>query len=136
MIRKIAVRLLIIFTISYLISNFIYYNYEKEIKEKNKVYLIKDELNSDSEILQVDGIYNYIGMTTDIKNANKIKDIYSTHGKKITINESEIENNDFYNELLQYDILLKNTDDYEQIKKILETILATYQETATLSDEY
>lgn len=73
--------------------------------------------------------YTYLGMTLDKKLAEKIKAIYEKKEIPIYIKPVTIDNQEFLNELGQYDILLKNTEDFSQIENILETILSTYEET-------
>lgn len=80
-------------------------------------------------ILKDDNLYHaYVGITTSSDNAKKIKDYYERLGKKIYIKEMKVKNDNFKIELAQYDILLKNAQSDEEIKNILETIIARYNE--------
>lgn len=72
--------------------------------------------------------YVYIGMTTNLENAEKIKKIYQDNKKELYIKESYISNNEFVSELSQYDVLLDSSKTKEEINSILSTILSTYEE--------
>ncbi len=72
--------------------------------------------------------YVYIGMTTNLENAEKIKKIYQDNKKELYIKESYISNNEFVSELSQYDVLLDSSKTKEEVNSILSTILSTYEE--------
>lgn len=72
--------------------------------------------------------YVYIGMTTNLENAEKIKKIYQDDKKELYIKESYISNNEFVSELSQYDVLLDSSKTKEEVNSILSTILSTYEE--------
>lgn len=72
--------------------------------------------------------YVYIGMTTNLENAEKIKKIYQDNKKELYIKESYINNNEFVSELSQYDVLLDSSKTKEEVNSILSTILSTYEE--------
>ena len=61
--------------------------------------------------------------------AEKIKEIYEKKEVPVYIKLVNITNQEFLNELGQYDVLLKNTEEFSQLENILETILSTYEET-------
>lgn len=72
--------------------------------------------------------YSYIGMTTNIKIAEKIKKLYKEKGVDIYIKSTYIENTDFINQLTQYDVLLNASKNLDEVNSVLKTILATYEE--------
>ena len=72
--------------------------------------------------------YSYIGMTTDIKVAKKIQEFYGKKGIDIYIKESFLENSDFVNQLVQYDVLLNSSKTLDEINSVLKTVIATYDE--------
>lgn len=73
--------------------------------------------------------YVYLGITKDEDNAKKIKKIYSQKGYNIYIKEVKLNNEEFYNNVTQFDLLLNNTNNSNEILKITEVVLANYEET-------
>ena len=73
--------------------------------------------------------YSYIGMTADKNIAESIQKLYQENGVDIYIKDYYIENEDFVNQVKQYDVLLENSDTLEEVNSVLETVLATYDET-------
>ena len=73
--------------------------------------------------------YVYLGITKDEDNAKKIKNIYSQKGYNIYIKEVKLNNEEFYNNVTQFDLLLNNTNNSNEILKITEVVLANYEET-------
>ena len=67
--------------------------------------------------------------TKDEDNAKKIKKIYSQKGYNIYIKEVKLNNEEFYNNVTQFDLLLNNTNNSNEILKITEVVLANYEET-------
>ena len=77
----------------------------------------------------IDGkYYVYLGITKDEDNAKKIKDIYAEQGYNIYIKEQTLSNEEFANNLTQFDLLLNNTTSTNEILTITEVILANYEE--------
>lgn len=126
--------------LGYLCSNFIFKEYASTTKSniyylqcatydnldssKNKIEGVEDQL-----VMKEDSNYNaYIGMTTDINIANNIKKMYKDIGVDINIKDSYLDNNDFVQELTQYDILLKESKNIKEVNSVLKTILATFDE--------
>ena len=76
--------------------------------------------------------YVYIGITSSLDNANKIKDLYSDnlYIKEVSINDLE-----FINSLQQYDLLLSSSNTMDEINAVLKAILALYEENIRTSLE-
>ena len=72
--------------------------------------------------------YVYLGITRNKKNAEKIKKIYEDDGYQIYIKEMKYENEEFYNNVTQFDLLIENTKKKEEILAIEEVVLANYEE--------
>ena len=112
-----------IFYNSYFLQWGVYSNKEslnKTLKEKKiDSYLIVEEN---------DKYYVYVGITTDKKMAEKIKNIYGEKNNDIYIKTVKLENNEFYNNLEQYDILLNGVSNNEDILSINKVILSSYEE--------
>ena len=67
-------------------------------------------------------------MTTDLINANKIKNLYSNKNYDTYIKPTIINNIEFVSNLEQYDILISEVDDEENIISINDVILSSYEE--------
>ena len=99
------------------------------------IYSTKDNLKDATKNLEhkmVEEIdnkyYVYIGITKDKEVANKIENIYKNKGINIYQKEKEINNEEFYNNVTQFDILIKNSTKDEEILTIEEVVLANYEE--------
>lgn len=128
--------------LGYLCANFVFKEYQESntvFQNTNSVYFLQYGVytNSDnadikaSKYIKVeeDGkYYIYVGMTTDIENAEKIQEYYQKKGTNLYIKQSYVSNNEFVSELSQYDILLKSTKTEEEMNSVLSTILASYEE--------
>ena len=90
------------------------------------------ENTKDIQVKTVDTINNkqyvYLGITRDNNNAKKIKDIYEKKGYQIYIKEQNLSNEEFYNNVTQFDILVNSTDKASEILTIEEVVLANYEE--------
>lgn len=93
---------------------------------------IMTENTKDIQVKTVDTINNkqyvYLGITRDNNNAKKIKDIYEKKGYQIYIKEQNLSNEEFYNNVTQFDILVNSTDKESEILTIEEVVLANYEE--------
>lgn len=98
------------------------YSSKEIMAENTKDILIKtvDTLNNKQ--------YVYLGITRDNNNAKKIKDIYEKKGYQIYIKEQNLSNEEFYNNVTQFDILVNSTDKESEILTIEEVVLANYEE--------
>lgn len=131
--------------LGYLCASFIFNQYGIEslvFSEKGNIYFLQcgayhTEEASRSPIKGIDEkitvregnqYYSYIGMTSDMKIAKNIQDMYQEKGVDIYIKEIHLENEDFLNQLVQYDVLLESSDTLEEINSVLKTVLATYDE--------
>lgn len=76
-----------------------------------------------------DKYYVYVGITKNQKNADKIKEIYEKKGYDIYEKKIPISNEEFKNNLEQFDLLLDKTTKEEELISINEVILANYEQT-------
>lgn len=95
----------------------------KKIMEENIQNISPKIINYDDS-----KYYVYLGITKDEDNAKKIKKIYSQKGYNIYIKEVKLNNEEFYNNVTQFDLLLNNTNNSNEILKITEVVLANYEE--------
>ena len=72
--------------------------------------------------------YVYLGITRDSNNAKKIKAIYEKKGYQIYIKEQNLSNEEFYNNVTQFDLLINGTNKESEILTIEEVVLANYEE--------
>lgn len=99
------------------------------------VYSSKEIMTENTKDIQVKTVdtlnnkqYVYLGITRDNNNAKKIKDIYEKKGYQIYIKEQNLSNEEFYNNVTQFDILVNSTDKESEILTIEEVVLANYEE--------
>lgn len=99
------------------------------------VYSSKEIMSENTKDLDVKLIneeggkyYVYLGITRDEQNAKKIKEIYKNRGYQLYIKEINLSNEEFFNNVTQFDLLIKNTDKDEEILTIEEVVLANYEE--------
>lgn len=98
-------------------------SYSKE--EKDSI----DYNNSDYLIVEENNVINvYAGITTDLVNANKIKNIYSERSVETYIKPTIINNVEFLSNLEQYDLLISEVEDEKNIISINDVILSSYEE--------
>lgn len=72
--------------------------------------------------------YVYIAITKSEENAKKIKEYYAEKGYVTYIKQIKIKNQEFINNLEQYDALLSQTTDTSTIPTICTQILTKYKE--------
>ena len=99
------------------------------------VYSSKESLNEAVKELEYKVIikkdnkyFVYIGITRDKEVANKIINIYQNKGINIYQKEQVINNEEFYNNVTQFDLLINESTTPEEILTIEEVVLANYEE--------
>lgn len=133
------VSILIVILIAFLCANFVYERYRQNYETGENVYLLQQGVYTDREniksitanyitVEQDHKYYTYLAMTTEKENAEKIKQFYEKQNIPVYIKKEKIQNQEFLSALTQYDVLLKNTDNDQEINNILETVLSTYEE--------
>ena len=109
-------------------NNIIYYlqcgSYSTKEASETKVKGIDEKIT----VLEGDKYYSYIGMTRNSNIAYEIEKLYKEKGIDIYVKQKKSDNEDFLNQLEQYDVLLESSDTLEEINSVLKTILATYDE--------
>ena len=112
------------------------------ISLNNKIYMLKygtyanlDEMQDDVTgvdryiyIQDGDRISAYVAISTTKKNINKIKDIYLSKNLKLTIEKVTINNDEFVQNLNEYEKLLEATEDEKSLLIIENQILSCYEE--------
>lgn len=135
--------LIISIFLGFLSAQIVYSTYQKNLENSEyNAYLIqvgsynnKDSIdpvfldNTNYLIIEEENSYNvYAGITTDLVNAHKIKSIYSKKDINIDIKPTIIDNVEFISNLEQYDILMSEVDDDENVISISDVILSSYEE--------
>lgn len=136
--KKKVAYFLIPIIIGFILGVVIYNDYKKGLDNSlYNAYLIQiGSFKDDSEIntskylvLKEDGIYNvYAGITTKLSNASKIKELYDKEKIYSIIKPTIIDNVEFMNNLVQYDLLLSEVDNKDNIISINDVIISNYEE--------
>lgn len=80
-------------------------------------------------VTQEDGkYYIYLGFTTNYNNLSKIKRIYEDQNIDVYTKKIYIDNEEFVTNLEQYDVLLDNVINEEDVVMVNQAILSTYDE--------
>jgi len=109
---------------------------------KDRYYFIQEGVYSSKEMLDEntkdisnkviindnDKYYVYVGITKDLEIAQIVKNIYDKLGYQTYIKEVNLNNNEFANNLEQFDLLVKNSDSDEDVLTVEEVILSNYEE--------
>lgn len=121
-----------------------YKQYEKEQHLDNEynsyllqlgVYNSKEEMNK--KVKNIDSYmviernnkyYVYLGISTKKKNAEKLKEAFNEQNIDVSIKKSVINNIEFMSNLEQFDILLDNATNNDDIMRVNEVILSSYEE--------
>lgn len=141
--KKIIIKGIILIVIGYLLGQFLF---------KEKIELIRKLQKGDTYYFLEEGIYNdynninntninrriienkdnkyhvYIGITRDKEVLEKLKSIYSKDNITTTVKEINLESLEFKTNVEQFDLLIRNTNDTNQILTIEEVVIANYQE--------
>ena len=72
--------------------------------------------------------YVYVGISKDLEIAKLIKKIYEDKGYQIYIKELSVDDKEFSSNVEQFDLLIKNSSNDEDILTIESVILANYEE--------
>ena len=92
--------------------------------------LEEDTKNIDDKLVLKEGknLYVYVGISKDKNSLKKLSSLYNNLGYNLLIKSKKVINEEFKVNLEQFDKLLKNSDDLEELKKIMAVILSSYQE--------
>lgn len=105
----------------YLVQNGEYLTYDnmREENSGNNYVYYKDE----------DGYKTVVGITKNEKNIDKIKSLYNDD---LQVQEYYISTELFNDKQNEYDLMLSNTDDMHEVKKVVDNILNLYREDDTI----
>ncbi len=134
--------ILIGLTIGNKFRNFNYNSVNDIIKKDNTFYFLqegvyekkenvtKNTINLDQKVIDFkdDKYYVYVGITKDKNIADKLKKIYEEKGLNLYEKEQTINNEEFNNNVIQFDLLINKSNTDEEILTIEEVVLANYDE--------
>ena len=136
--KKNVVLFLVVIVFGFILGEVVYSEYKRNLDQSvYNAYLIKigsfkDDYEVDPSnylVLKENGLYNvYAGITTKLTNATKIKNIYDSENVKSVIIPTIINNVEFINNLEQYDLLLSEVDNKDNILSINDVIISNYEE--------
>lgn len=142
--KKMIIYAIISITIGYLIGNIIFTNKDifKKNNENEKYYLLQEGTYYDDKILSnnyssikqkiveknENKIHIYIGITRNLEVAEKLINIYEEKKVNLSIVEKYYSNEELKNNIDQFDLLINSSKDKEEILKIEEVVLASYDE--------
>ena len=145
--KKYLLTFLIALVIGFFLSNFFLKQYEdfdgiKVSTRGENIYFIQYGVFSSLENLEENTInlqnyvynkednlyYVYVGITKEKDNAEKIVNYFKSLGYETIVKEFGISNKDFLSQLVNYDEILKNTNDVTAISSIINQVLIKYEE--------
>lgn len=98
------------------------YSSEDIMNENTKKLSSKLITNNDNKY------YVYLGITKSLDNAKKIEKLYKDEGYDIYLKEFSFSNEEFSNNVDQFDKLIESTNDLNDILTIEEVVLSNYEE--------
>ena len=141
--KKFLITSFIFIIIGILIGKFIFLEKDllKIFKTKDRYYFLQEgvynntSLNENSlsvknSVMEKNDnkIYVYIGITKDEEIAEQLINIYKKKNINLNIKEKYITNEEFKNNIEQFDLLIKSSKNEDEIIKIQEVVLANYEE--------
>ena len=141
--KKIIISGILLIILGYYLGNFIFNDLNiNKLKKEEKYYFLqegvynnKDNLNNNISNLtnkiidyKNNKYYVYVGITKDLEVAEKLMKIYEKDGFNIYIKEKGLSSEEFSTNVSQFDLLIKENEDDNQILTIEEVVLANYEE--------
>ena len=141
--KKIIISGILLIIFGYYLGNFIFNDLNiNKLKKEEKYYFLqegvynnKDNLNNNISNLtnkiidyKNNKYYVYVGITKDLEVAEKLMKIYEKDGFNIYIKEKGLSSEEFSTNVSQFDLLIKENEDDNQILTIEEVVLANYEE--------
>ena len=139
--KKVLIRGVVYVIIGYILGSFLFKSkleLIKNITSKELYYFLEEGKVGDKEILENkvsnlttyknNDFYIYRGITKDLDAAKKVKKILEDKGFSITIKEKYLNNQEFSTTITQFDNLINTSLTTDEILKVEEVILSTYEE--------
>lgn len=143
--KKTFMMMIIAVVLGSIAGSFLFSNYKENnvyaFSNSKKLYFLQegvyssiDSVNKNTKDLSNklvipdnDKYHVYVGITSNIKNAKKIKNIYKNMGYSIYQKEINVNNNEFLNNIEQFDILLDKANKNDLLT-IEEVVLSNYED--------
>lgn len=138
---KFVILIVIAILFGFLSARAVYGKIKVPVSNNEDVYFLQEGMSSDKNEFNNDDkkydyivenvndrYYVYVGITTNLSNANRIKKIYDDKNINTYIRKRSISNEEFYNNLEQYDILLSGALKDKDVLSINKVILSSYEE--------
>ena len=143
--KKIILKGILFVIIGFFLGEVIFGNtkdYLKRLKKMDTYYFLQEGVYSTKESLQrnIENLthktidyqdnqyYVYVGITKDEKVLDTLKNIYEKKGYSLYIKEKDLSSEEFSENVNQFDLLIKNTEEEDQILTIERVVLANYEE--------
>ena len=143
--KKLIKRGLIFVALGFLLGEVMFGDVKKywnQLQKMDTYYFLQEGMYSDLNELQSnmrnisqklidtekDKYYVYVGITKDKEIAETIIDIYEKKGFKIHAKEKSLSSPEFSENVNQFDLLIKDTEEEDQILVIEKVVLANYEE--------
>lgn len=143
--KKVLVPSIIFIVLGFIVGNLVFSNrveLVRKIKNNNNYYFLEEGVYTSKETLNKNiskvtqkviskinnNYYVYVGITKSEEIAKKIKELYQERGIKINIKERKLNNEEFLNNVTQFDILLNEAKTLEEIITIEKIILSNYDD--------
>lgn len=109
-------------------ENNYYFIQEGVYSNKNSLKEVANNLPTNITEYNKEKYYVYLGITKSKYIAEKLQEIYKDNDIDTYIKTKNISNEELKETIKQYDILLKSTNNYEEILTIEEVVLSNYEE--------
>ena len=143
--KRILIKSIIFITIGFFVGEFIFGNiqdYIQKMKNVDTYYFLQEGVYANQASLQTslknltqkiiskeqDKYHVYVGITKDKEVAEVLMNIYEKRGYKIYLKEKNITSLEFSENVNQFDLLIKDTEEEDQILVIEKVVLANYEE--------
>ena len=140
--KKIIIKGLLFIIIGFLLGQFLFgekIELIKKLQKKDTYYFLEEGIYTDYNNIDVNinrriienknnKYYVYIGITRDKQVLEKLKSIYKGKNIDVRVKEINLESQEFKNNVEQFDLLIRNTNDVSQILTIEEVVIANYEE--------
>lgn len=141
--KKFWIPLIVAIVLGFVSAQIVYSTYRNNLSSSSyNAYLLQiasfenfDSISSDMKdnadylIVNENNMYNvYVGITTDLSNANKIKNIYEKKDIEVYIKPTVINNIEFVSNLEQYDLLISEVENDDNLISISDVVLSSYEE--------
>ena len=106
-----------------------FYFLQEGVYEK-KENVLKNIKNLEQKVVVYENqkYYVYVGITKDKNISERLKKVYEEKGLKLYEKVQTINNEEFNNNVTQFDLLINNSDTIDEILTIEEVVLANYDE--------